>query len=92
MRKVHDRSEIFPVFHDLFQRRGQQLGHAAVLLQQLLDLVAADHQLVQTDAAAIALVAFIAAERAVQGEPAVLAGIARAPAGQHGGGDADQCD
>jgi len=24
MRKVHDRSEIFPVFHDLFQRRGQQ--------------------------------------------------------------------
>jgi uncharacterized protein len=24
MRKVHDRSEIFPVFHDLFQRRGKQ--------------------------------------------------------------------
>src|ERR1700756_2314174 len=24
MRKVHHRSEIFPVFHDLFQRRGQQ--------------------------------------------------------------------
>ena len=24
MRKVHDHSEIFPVFHDLFQRRGQQ--------------------------------------------------------------------
>jgi len=23
MRKVHDRSEIFPVFHDLFQRRGK---------------------------------------------------------------------
>ena len=24
MRKVSDRSEIFPVFHDLFQRRGKQ--------------------------------------------------------------------
>jgi len=24
MRKVRDRSEIFPVFHDLFQRRGKQ--------------------------------------------------------------------
>ena len=24
MRKVNERSEIFPVFHDLFQRRGQQ--------------------------------------------------------------------
>jgi uncharacterized protein len=24
MRKVHDRNEIFPVFHDLFQRRGKQ--------------------------------------------------------------------
>jgi hypothetical protein len=24
MRKVRDRSEIFPVFHDLFQRRGPQ--------------------------------------------------------------------
>jgi uncharacterized sporulation protein YeaH/YhbH (DUF444 family) len=24
MRKVRDRSEIFPVFHDLFQRRGTQ--------------------------------------------------------------------
>jgi hypothetical protein len=23
MRKVHDRSEIFPVFHDLFQRRAK---------------------------------------------------------------------
>ena len=24
MRKVSERSEIFPVFHDLFQRRGKQ--------------------------------------------------------------------
>ncbi len=24
MRKVNERSEIFPVFHDLFQRRGPQ--------------------------------------------------------------------
>jgi hypothetical protein len=24
MRKVSDRSEIFPVFHDLFHRRGKQ--------------------------------------------------------------------
>jgi hypothetical protein len=24
MRKVNERSEIFPVFHDLFQRRSQQ--------------------------------------------------------------------
>jgi hypothetical protein len=24
MRKVSDRSQIFPVFHDLFQRRGKQ--------------------------------------------------------------------
>src|SRR5471032_2350141 len=39
----------------------------------------------QTDAPAIALVALVAAERAVQGELAVLVGVAFAPAGQHGG-------
>jgi hypothetical protein len=29
MRKVNERSEIFPVFHDLFQRRSQQERNAS---------------------------------------------------------------
>ena len=69
--------------HAVFQRGGQQLGHAAMFLQQLLDLVGADHQFVQADPAPVALVALGAADRAVQGELAVGVGVALLPAGQH---------